>query len=121
MQAHERAMGKCLGTINFRPLPLEEEAFVDEEPIVTEPTVMLPAPQLHEICRRWPAKVCYASLITTNRKITQSAQSRPIKYARDLSKTQYAWKRYCSEVRGLCSADFWKFYLPMHTLSRHGT
>ena len=114
-------MGKCVSNINLTPLPLDYEVNgANNNDVVTEPCIQLPEPQLHTISRRWPANIKYFPLKTTTRVIAQKRDNSRIKYARNVSSIQSAWKQYCNAVYDLCSPEFWKFFLPMHTLSRNG-
>ena len=113
-------MGKCITKINLAPLPLTDVKNNADNAVITEPTTVMPEPQLHTICRRWPANIKYFPLTTTTRVIEQKTDNARIKYALNMSETQRDWTQYCDSVRDLCSPDFWAFFLPLHTLSRTG-
>ena len=99
---------------------IEDDLVVDFDAVVTAPAHPETAPEEPDrvkIVRRWPHHVLWSGLITTIREVSQSDSSVPIR-ARDISRIQLAWRRYYDKVVQLCSPAFWKFFLPMHTLSR---
>lgn len=105
--------GKCRRANNHVPI-IEDYDHVITAPV--EPPLE-PDPDLVEIARRWPHGIPWAALITTTLEVRQTDCPVPIR-ARDISRIQLAWRRYYNNVVQLCSASFWKFFLPMHSLSR---
>ena len=101
------------------PIIEDDDVVVDFDAIVTAPAHPEPAPEPDRVAivRRWPQGVLWSALITTMREVRQSDSPVPIR-ARDISSIQLAWRRYYDNVVKLCSPAFWKFFLPMHTLSR---
>jgi len=85
--------------------------------VITQPEPCLPAPCLQRICRRFPASVPLPSLVTELRDIVRCNTS-IVNHSRDVSYLQMEWKNYLRYVRETCCQDFWKFFLPMHALSR---
>ena len=84
--------------------------------LVQAATTMLPEPDLDTMSRRFPGEVPWPSLISVVRPIGRT--SGILRCPRDISREQLRWRKYCQEVRGLCSFHFWQFFLPLHTLSR---
>ena len=65
---------------------------------------------------RFPSGVPIPSLITRPRPIERCQTA--IRYTRDVSRVQLLWHDLLQRVRDTCCDDFWKFFLPMHHLSR---
>ena len=103
------ARGDCAAVLDYVPLITEAEIVLPELPV-------LPEPNLADIARRWPASVPCASLSTQSRNVQQCNRPPP-RNPRDIAHLQFAWRRYIANIRRTCSASFWKFFLPMHTLS----
>ena len=72
--------------------------------------------ELLRISRRFPSVVPWLPLVEQDRVITRQVRTVP-KNPRDVSRIQFAWRNYRVQVRNLCSDTFWRFFLPMHTLS----
>ena len=91
-----------------------------DPPVITAPVAHPeppPEPNHVEIARRWPHGIQWSALVTTMREVAQR-DSPVLTRARDISRIQLAWRRYLDNVVQLCSPSFWKFFLPMHSLSR---
>ena len=65
---------------------------------------------------RFPSGVPFPSLITRARTIARCQTA--IRHTRDVSRLQLLWHDLLQRVRATCCDDFWKFFLPMHHLSR---
>lgn len=83
---------------------------------ITIPARGLPTPDAVQIARRFPGYVHLASKIIRRRKIDHVDLAMP-RHPRDISDVQFKWRMYLRRVYALCEPAFWKFFLPMHSLS----
>ena len=106
----------------FRAGRCVERKHITTASIAHSPDLLIPvarpcnSPDLATLTRRFPAHVPWPSLISVVRPIGRTTEI--LQGPRDISREQMRWKKYCREVRSLCSSKFWKFFLPMHTFSR---
>ena len=89
---------------------------VDAVPIISEPVISrLPEIRPVELTRRFPVGTTWARLVEEVRTIHHTGVL--LRSPRDLSCVQFAWRRYCNQVKNVCEPSFWRFFLPLHQLS----
>ena len=84
--------------------------------VVTIPERELPPPDAVKIARRFPGYIHLSSKVIRRRKINHVELAMP-SHPRDMSHVQFKWRMHLRRVHALCEPAFWKFFLPMHSLS----
>ena len=76
----------------------------------------LPPPNTVQIARRFAGDIYLASKVIRRRQVNHVTLEMP-RHPRDISDVQFKWRMYLRRVKTLCEPAFWKFFLPMHSLS----